>query len=57
MPRASLGEKVKVKLNNKEKMIGILEDFKDNTLFLHVDDKKVTIPLGDIEKARTYFEW
>ena len=38
-------------------MIGILEDFKDNTLFLHVDDKKVTIPLGDIEKARTYFEW
>lgn len=54
---ASLGEKVKVKLNNKEKMIGILEDFKDNTLFLHVDDKKITIPLGDIEKARTYFEW
>lgn len=54
----SIGEKVKVKLKNKEKMIGTLEAFNDNTLNLLLDtNEKVSIALNDIDKARTYFEW
>lgn len=54
----SIGEKVKVKLKNKEKMIGTLEAFNDNTLNLLLDtNEKVSISLNDIDKARTYFEW
>ncbi|MDD3342164.1 MAG: ribosome maturation factor RimP [Sulfurospirillaceae bacterium] len=54
----SVGEKVKIKLNNKEKMIGILDAFSNNTLSLILDNQeKVTISLSDIDKARTYFEW
>ncbi len=54
----SIGEKVKIKLNNKEKIIGTLEAFNDNTLSLTLaKDEKVQISLNDIDKARTYFEW
>lgn len=54
----SIGEKVKIKLNNKEKIIGTLEAFNDNTLSLMLaKDEKVQISLNDIDKARTYFEW
>ena len=54
----SIGEKVKIKLNNKEKIVGTLEAFSDNTLSLTLDkDEKMQISLNDIDKARTYFEW
>ena len=54
----SIGEKVKIKLNNKEKIIGTLEAFSDNTLSLSLEkDEKMQISLNDIDKARTYFEW
>lgn len=54
---ASLGEKVKIKLKDKEKFIGILEGFENNHVYVRVDAELKTIPLDSIEKARTYFEW
>ncbi len=54
---ASVGEKVKIKLKNKEKFIGILEGFVNNTLQVRVENEVKEIALDDIEKARTYFEW
>ncbi len=55
--QTAVGEKIKIKLKDKEKFIGTLEAFKDNTIFMRVGDEQKTIPLDMIEKARTYFEW
>lgn len=54
---ASVGEKVKIKLKNKEKFIGILEGFENNTLQVRIEKELKEIALEEIEKARTYFEW
>ncbi|AFL67595.1 hypothetical protein [Sulfurospirillum barnesii] len=54
---ASVGEKVKIKLKNKEKFIGILESFENNTLQVRIEKELKEIALEEIEKARTYFEW
>ncbi|MDD3323638.1 MAG: ribosome maturation factor RimP [Sulfurospirillaceae bacterium] len=56
--KASLGEKVKIKLTNKEKIIAILESYENSAIVLVLDNgEKMRINLSDIEKARTYFEW
>lgn len=54
---ASVGEKVKIKLKDKEKLIGILEHFDNNCASVRVEKELKAIPLDTIEKARTYFEW
>lgn len=54
---ASIGEKVKLKLKDKEKLVGILEKFENNTLCVRIENEVQSIPLDAIEKARTYFEW
>ncbi len=54
---ASLGEKIKVKLKDKEKFIGILESFENNLVSVRVENALKVIPIDTIEKARTYFEW
>ena len=54
---ASLGEKVKVKLNNKEKFIGLLEAFANNVASIRVENELKQISLDEIESIRTYFEW
>ena len=54
---ASVGEKVKIKLKDKEKFIGILEGFENNTLRVRVDQELKEISLDALDKARTYFEW
>lgn len=54
---ASIGEKVKVKLNSKEKFIGLLESFADNVAFVRVENELKQISLNEIESIRTYFEW
>lgn len=54
---ASIGEKVKLKLKDKEKLVGILEKFENNTLSVRIENEVQSIPLDAIEKARTYFEW
>lgn len=55
--QSSIGEKVKIKLKDKEKYIGILEAFDANTISVRVNDETKKIAIEDIEKARTYFEW
>jgi ribosome maturation factor RimP len=54
---ASIGEKVKVKLNSKEKFIGFLEDFANNVASVRVENELKQISLDEIESIRTYFEW
>lgn len=54
---ASIGEKVKVKLTNKDKFIGTLEGFSDGVASVRVDEEVKRFSIGEIEKARTYFEW
>ena len=54
---ASLGEKIKVKLKDKEKFIGILESFENDLVSVRVENELKVIPIDTIEKARTYFEW
>lgn len=54
---ASIGEKVKVKLNSKEKFIGLLESFADNIACVRVENELKQISLNEIESIRTYFEW
>ncbi|AHJ11611.1 ribosome maturation factor [Sulfurospirillum multivorans] len=54
---ASIGEKVKVKLNSKEKFIGLLESFADNVACVRVENELKQISLNEIESIRTYFEW
>ena len=54
---ASIGEKIKIKLKDKEKFIGTLESFENNLVSVRVDNELKVIPIDTIEKARTYFEW
>jgi len=54
---ASIGEKVKVKLNTKEKFIGVLEAFTGNVASVRVENELKQVSLDEIESARTYFEW
>ena len=54
---ASIGEKVKMKLNTKEKFIGILEAFSGNVASVRVENELKQVSLDEIESARTYFEW
>ena len=54
---ASVGEKVKIKLKDKEKFIGILESFENTHIGVRVDKELKVVPMDSIEKARTYFEW
>lgn len=54
---SSIGEKVKIKLKDKEKFIGILESFENAHIGVRVDKELKVVPMDSIEKARTYFEW
>ena len=54
---SSIGEKVKIKLKDKEKFIGILESFENAHISVRIDKELKVIPMDSIEKARTYFEW
>lgn len=54
---ASVGEKIKVKLNTKEKFIGVLEAFSGNVASVRVENELKQVSLDEIESARTYFEW
>ncbi len=54
---ASIGEKVKIKLKDKEKFIGILEGYENNIASIRVENELKQVSLDSIEKARTYFEW
>ncbi len=54
----SIGEDVKVKLINTDKIIGKLDSIEDGKLTITEYDGEVTVVLmDDIEKARTYYKW
>lgn len=54
----SIGEDVKVKLINTDKIIGKLDSVKDGKLTItEYDGEVTTISMDDIEKARTYYKW
>jgi ribosome maturation factor RimP len=56
--KGSIGENIKIKLINKDKIIGNLASFDDNILDIKKEDGKHTkIDLKDIDKARTYYKW
>lgn len=56
--KGSIGQLVKIKLVNTDKIIGKLESFVDGKLTVIEDDGEVnTISLEDIDKARTYYKW
>jgi ribosome maturation factor RimP len=49
----SIGEIVKVSMNDGSKIIGKLQDVTDDK----INVKNKIIPFSNIKKARTYFEW
>jgi ribosome maturation factor RimP len=49
----SIGEKVKITMNDGSKIIGKLQDVTDDK----INVKNKIIPFSNIKKARTYFEW
>jgi ribosome maturation factor RimP len=51
----SVGEKVKVTLKDSSKIIGKLQDYDEQNHKINVKNK--IIPLDNIKRARTYFEW
>jgi len=53
--KLSVGEMVKLKLDDGSKIIGKLQDFDEEKQRINVKNK--IIPLDKIKKARTYFEW
>lgn len=53
----SIGEKVSLLLNNKEKYKGELLKVQDSKIFVNVDGEEVEVEFYDILKAKTYFEW
>ncbi|MBE0492544.1 MAG: ribosome maturation factor RimP [Sulfurospirillum sp.] len=56
--QASIGEILKVKLINTDKIIGKLEKVSDKEITLLENDGEITtIAFDEIAKARTYFEW
>ncbi|MDR1976480.1 MAG: ribosome maturation factor RimP [Campylobacteraceae bacterium] len=52
--KASVGEKVKIKLNNAEKIEGVLVSANDEAVLV---EGFGLINYSDINKAKTYFEW
>jgi len=56
--KASIGDMVKVKLINTDKIIGNLESLEDGIITIKEEDGDITkISLDDIDKARTYYKW
>ena len=55
------GEKIKVslkhKLNDNKNFEGIIEDFKDETLFLNIKGGTLEIPFKEIKKANIVFDF
>ena len=56
--RGSIGDIVKIKLINTDKIIGELKSYDGETLKIQEDDGElVSINIEDIDKARTYYKW
>ena len=55
--KKSIGEKVNVVYNSKEKARGTLLKVEGNTISVQVEDETVEVEFNDIIRAKTYFEW
>jgi len=55
--KKSIGEKVSIVHNGKEKLRGILLKVVDSTIFVENEDATIEVAFNDISKAKTYFEW
>lgn len=55
--RFSVGEKVKITLQDKTKLRGELKRVEDGTVVLETEEGEQQIAFDDIVKAATYFEW
>ena len=56
--KASIGDTIKVKLINTDKIIGELISIEDEIITIKEEDGEITkISLDDIDKARTYYKW
>lgn len=55
--KMSIGEKVSILANNKEKYKGKLLRVDGNKIFLEVDAQEAEIDYSEVSKAKTYFEW
>ena len=57
--KLSIGDLVKLKLEDGRKFKAKILDVKDQDIYLYDKSEKteITIALGDINKAKTYFEW
>ncbi len=56
--RGSIGENIKIKLINTDKIIGKLNSFDGKILeVIEEDGEHTKIDLEDIDKARTYYKW
>ena len=53
----SLGERVSLLLNEKQKVRGILIKVEGSKIFVDTKEEKVEVQYNDIIKAKTYFEW
>jgi ribosome maturation factor RimP len=53
----SIGEKVSLVYNGKEKVRGTLAKVEDSKIFVQTSDALVEVDFNDISKAKTYFEW
>ena len=55
--KKSIGEKVSVVYDGKEKIRGILTNVQGSKIIISTDDETTEIEFNDIVKAKTYFEW
>jgi len=55
--KKSVGEKVSLLHNGKEKTRGILLKVEGSKVFVETADETVEVEFNDIIKAKTYFEW
>jgi ribosome maturation factor RimP len=56
--KASIGDKIRVKTNEKETLKGELIDANDQSITLKIsEEEELEIKYSDINKSSTYFEW
>ncbi len=55
--KKSIGEKVSIVYDTKEKIRGILTNVDGSKITVTKDNEAVVIEFNDISRAKTYFEW
>ena len=55
--KKSIGEKVSVVYNEKEKVRGVLTKVEGSKIFVSTQDETIEVEFNDVNRAKTYFEW